>query len=103
MTKGRYHKLIYALQQIICTLRPNFEKHFTGTKVWRKVQKISVWCKTVYEIDPWFEMKHEAECEAMEQIQLQKAFRFGCLDGMEEVRCYGTGPFLIHLPVIRCY
>ena len=103
MTKGRCHKLIYALRQTIRILRPTFEMHFTGTKVWRKVQKISVLRKTVYEIYPWFETKHEAECKAMDLIQLQKAFRFGCLDGMEEVGCYGSGPFLIHLPVIRCY
>ena len=92
MTKGRYNKLFYALRQTICILRPTFEMHFTGTKVWRKVQKISVWRKKVYEIDPWFEMKHEAECEAKDLIQLQKAFRCGCLDGMEEVGCYGSGP-----------
>ena len=41
-TWGRFHKLIYALRQTICTLLPTSEKLFTGAKVWRKVQKIGV-------------------------------------------------------------
>ena len=49
---GRFHKLSYALRQTICALRLTFEKLFTDAKVWRKVQKIGVGCKTVYEIDP---------------------------------------------------
>ena len=52
LAMGRFHKLIYALCQTICALRPTFEKLFTGAKVQRKAQKISVERKTVYEIDP---------------------------------------------------
>ena len=50
---GQFHKLIYALRPAICALRPTFEKLFTDAKVRRKAQKIGVWHKTVYEIDPW--------------------------------------------------
>ena len=39
---GWFHKLIYALRQTICALRPTLEKIFTGAKVWRKAQKIGV-------------------------------------------------------------
>ena len=46
------HKLIYALRSAICALRPTFKQLFTGAKVQRKVQKIGVGRKTVYEIDP---------------------------------------------------
>ena len=52
MTRGRFHKLIYALRQNICALRPTFEKLFAGAKVRRKAQKFGVGLKTVYEIDP---------------------------------------------------
>ena len=51
-SRGRFHKLIYALRPAICTLRPTFEKLFAGAKVQRKVHKISVERNTVYEIDP---------------------------------------------------
>ena len=51
-TRGRFHKLIYALPPAVCAPRPIFEKLFTGAKVGRKAQKIGVGCKTVYEIDP---------------------------------------------------
>ena len=44
--------MIYVLCQTVCTLGPTFEKLFIGAKVWRKVQKIGVGRKTVYEIDP---------------------------------------------------
>ena len=52
ITKVRFHKLIYALHQTICTLRPTFEKLFNGAKVWRKAPKIGIGHKTVNEIDP---------------------------------------------------
>ena len=45
---GGFHKLIYALRQTICALRPTFGKLSTGVKVRRKVQKIGVGSKTVY-------------------------------------------------------
>ena len=54
-TKGRFRKMIYALRQTICALRPTFEKLFTGAKVQHKGQKISVGRQTVYEIDPVLE------------------------------------------------
>ena len=34
-----------------CTLRPTFEKLFTGVKVWCKAQKMGVGHKAVYKID----------------------------------------------------
>ena len=52
MTRGRFHKLIYALCQNICAPRTTFKKLFTGTKVGGKAQKFGVGLKTVYEIDP---------------------------------------------------
>ena len=51
-TRCRFHKLIYILRPAICALRTTFEKLFTGAKVWRKVQKISVGRKKAYEINP---------------------------------------------------
>ena len=51
-TRCRFHKLIYILRPAICALRTTFEKLFTGAKVWRKVQKISVGRKTFNEIEP---------------------------------------------------
>ena len=53
---GRFHKLICAIRHTVGALRPTYEKLFTGAKVRRKVQKIAVWRKTVYEIDPWSEV-----------------------------------------------
>ena len=49
-TRSWFHKRFCALTPIFCALRLNFEKLFTGAKVWRKAQKISAGCKTVYEI-----------------------------------------------------
>ena len=55
-TKGRFHKLVCALRQTICNLRPTFEKLLVvRCKAW----KIGVGHITVYEIDPksllqWF-------------------------------------------------
>ena len=36
--QDRFHKLVCALRQTVCTLRPTFEKLFTALKVQRKVQ-----------------------------------------------------------------
>ena len=54
LEQTKYHKLIHAMRQTICALRPTFEKLFTGAKVRRKAQKIDVGRKIVYEIDPGF-------------------------------------------------
>ena len=58
-TRGQFYKLIYALRQTIWALRPTFEKLFTSAKVWRKVQKIAVGRKTVYEIGPKSQRKFQ--------------------------------------------
>ena len=47
-----YINFCCTLRQIVHTLRPTFEKLFTGVKVWRKAQNMGVGRKRVYEIDP---------------------------------------------------
>ena len=53
---SQFHKLICPLHHTVVALRQTIEKLFTGAKVQRKAQQIAVWCKTVYEIDPWSEV-----------------------------------------------
>ena len=45
-TRDQFHNLV-------CAHGPTFEKLFCGVRVWREAQRISVGCKTFYEIDPW--------------------------------------------------
>ena len=51
LNRGQFHKLFCALTPNFCTLRPTFEKLFTGAKVWCKAQKMGVGHKAVYKID----------------------------------------------------
>ena len=48
----QFHKRFCAPMPNFCALRQTFEKLFTGAKLWRKVQKKGVGCKSVFEIDP---------------------------------------------------
>ena len=68
-TRGQFHKQVCALRQSIYALPPTFEKPFCGIKVWHRGRKLGVGCKTIYEIDPSWGLRPEAELRHLPNLQ----------------------------------